>query len=342
MSSNNVSTNNSINPSSSAYTKFKPNVKISLAVIGSLILIFLLYWFVFRNRISKIAGLKKETLIPYLHDGKIEKTINDSKIPDSSQGNEYNINFWLFINDYSYKYNDKKIIFYKGDRNNVDESNPFVYLMPKENTLVVQIGLQTETSNQSETIRTLNQTCGYSSGEGYVGHCAEKLKCLPSTSQDGITNNICQLVEDSESIVNNIEGFQGFNKLGQDQVSPNQDDNMTSMMANDRYIRDMPSNQSEQTTSSNLNVDYAKLINIPLQRWCNINISISNSTLDIYLNGKLTITKILRGFPKINKGSLRICPDGGLNGYISGFVFSNKLLPDSEIMSSYESGPSYK
>ena len=62
----------------------------------------------------------------------------------------------------------------------------------------------------------------------------------------------------------------------------------------------------------------------------------------MYLNGKLTMTKILRGFPKTNKGSLRICPEGGFNGYISGFVFSNKLLPDSEILSSYESGPSYK
>ena len=36
-------------------------------------------------------------------------------IPESSQGNEYNINMWVYVNDYVYRKDEDKCILYKGD-----------------------------------------------------------------------------------------------------------------------------------------------------------------------------------------------------------------------------------
>ena len=53
--------------------------------------------------------------IPSIHDASIDKRINYGSIPESSQGNEYNINMWVYVNDYVYRKDEDKCILYKGD-----------------------------------------------------------------------------------------------------------------------------------------------------------------------------------------------------------------------------------
>ena len=171
------------------FVKDKKKMLIGIGIIFILLVIFLLYWFVFRNT-GKKNGVKTKNVIPYIHDAKIQKTVKDSKIPDSTQGNEYNISFWIYINDYEYKYNDKKTILFKGDRNDLDSANPAVYLMPKENSLMVSIGLQTETSTN------------------------------PNDSQMNIPNSIETFV-DNNMIYNNGNGLNEVNNFSQQNINLN-------------------------------------------------------------------------------------------------------------------------
>ena len=53
-------------------------------------------------------------LIPYIHDASIDKVFTNSNLPVSLSGNEYNINMWLYINEYRYRIDEDKCILFKG------------------------------------------------------------------------------------------------------------------------------------------------------------------------------------------------------------------------------------
>ena len=353
MSNNNLANNNITSSTPSAKVN-KFNSK-SPAVIGGVILLFILilfliYWFLFRNK-SKTVGLKEKNVIPYIHDLKIEKTINQREIPDSSQGNEYNINFWLFINDYNYKYNDRKVIFYKGDRNNIEQSNPFVYLKPKENTLVVRIGLQTlnESSNPNNMINNsmisknsngLNENLNSNN----FNTNGQNMKVQNNTSYNQGLNN------SNQGLNNGLNSNQGFNDT-QNFNNPNAYSNNNSTQngliepfQNIEYFQVDPSPDNYDMPDPNTgtpsnNFDEGEIKNFPLQRWCNVNIGVYNNILDISIDGKLEVSRILKGFPVTNKGNLRIGSDGGANGYLSNMTFTNKNIDMDQVEYIYSSGP---
>jgi hypothetical protein len=184
-----------------------------------------------------VRGNVTRDFLPFIHDAKIAKRVNQGAIPSSSQGNEYNLNFWVYINDYTYRYNDDKVIL---NRNN----NPNVMFSSNTNSLKVLIN-----------------------------------------------------VEDN---LNDIDG--------------------------------------EEDDTSLINVCEVK--DIPLQRWVNINLSLNNKVMDIFMDGKLSKTCIINGYPKPNIGSMDITPNGGFNGFISSVRFSNSALSLNEIGGFYKKGPS--
>ena len=94
----------------------------------------------------------------------------------------------------------------------------------------------------------------------------------------------------------------------------------------------------EEDDSSLINVCEVK--DIPLQRWVNINLSLNNKVMDIFMDGKLSKTCIINGYPKPNIGSMDITPNGGFNGFISSVRFSNSSLSLNEIGKFYKNGPS--
>lgn len=255
---------NASNSSSSSYstpsasnnkTSKKPSMMIVFVVIIIILIIVGLYFLYKYVSKDKVAGPKTEEFIKYIHDAKDYKKIAGGSIPASAQGNEYNINFWMYVNDYTYRYGEMKNVMNKGEEESEDMSNPGIYLMPTTNTLRVQIGLETLALNK----------CADASG----------------------SNNSSQ---------------------------PNPED----------YI------------------DVCDVNNIPLQRWLNFNVSLTNNIVEIFMNGKLHKSCTLRGFPALNRGNLHICNDGGFNGFISNLKYSNKALSVSKIEKIYNSGPLLK
>ena len=202
--------------------------------------------------------------IPYIHDASIEKRISHGSIPQSSQGNEYNINFWIYVNDYTTtRQSEDKCIIYKGETpvselndasvNSVSANpntacNPGIWLLKNVNTLRVIIGLDTV-------------------------YGADPCQ----------TNAACN--------------------------------------------------------TGALAVDYCDIEHFPLQRWVNVNIALHNNVLDVFYDGALKKSTILKGAPLATTGDMLICPSLGFNGYLSNMKYSNVSLGIDKITAMYKAGP---
>jgi len=79
--------------------------------------------------------------------------------------------------------------------------------------------------------------------------------------------------------------------------------------------------------------------NMPLQRWIHVGVSLSNRTLDVYINGKLGRSGILQGMPKPNKGDLYVTKYGGFDGYLSCLKVYDKAIGADKMFEIYQNGP---
>jgi hypothetical protein len=80
--------------------------------------------------------------------------------------------------------------------------------------------------------------------------------------------------------------------------------------------------------------------NMPINKWFNVVIRVTNNKLDVYINGRLTERKMFTdGVPNQNYDDVFICQNGGFNGYISDLKYYNSSIGTSEINSIVSSGP---
>ena len=246
-------------------------------IIGVILLLIVLGvggYFLYRYFTNKKVFSKSKLLIPYIHDAQIDKLFSNSSIPRSVSGNEYNINMWLYVNDYKYRHDSDKCILFKSGSisnqetlNGIDtysqtkSGNPSIWLKKDENTLVVVTGLDTLINDES---------------------CGEGTTTCPDSNRDSET-----------------------------------------------YI------------------DKCEIKNFPLQRWVNVNVSLRNNVLDIFMDGTLKKSCILKGSPTANAGDLYVLKTGsdnmtGFNGYLSKLEYTNKALSTDQIMKRYKKGPTVK
>lgn len=83
-----------------------------------------------------------------------------------------------------------------------------------------------------------------------------------------------------------------------------------------------PGLDEEPEDGNNFIVHNCGIANVPIQRWCNLLISVYQRTLDIYLDGKLVRTCVLPGVAKIDSTApVYITPMGGFSGWTSRFQY---------------------
>lgn len=78
---------------------------------------------------------------------------------------------------------------------------------------------------------------------------------------------------------------------------------------------------------------------IPLQKWINIIVSVYNQVIDIYIDGQLSSSCVLKGFPAISTEDVNVTPDGGFSGKISRVLFSNTAMTVGHAKEIYYNGP---
>jgi hypothetical protein len=79
--------------------------------------------------------------------------------------------------------------------------------------------------------------------------------------------------------------------------------------------------------------------NIPLQKWVHITYVLNNRTVDIYIDGKLERSCVLRGVPKLNDSPVHVCDNGGFFGKISNLVYFRYAMKPDEVYKIYAKGP---
>ena len=85
--------------------------------------------------------------------------------------------------------------------------------------------------------------------------------------------------------------------------------------------------------------DECRLYNVPLQKWAHIVISSYNNILDLYLDGKLTSSCVLAGFPELNQDDLHVGLEGGFAGRIANLTAMNMAITQDEAYELYMKGP---
>lgn len=117
-------------------------------IIAFFIVAFIFYLYKYYN--GKRVKFQIEELQRDLHTATNHTLVDKTQIPTSFQGNEYAISYWIYIKDYNYRYNNKKCIMYRGDRENT-HSNPDIYLTPLNNSMVIRFEMQNETIRDGMT-----------------------------------------------------------------------------------------------------------------------------------------------------------------------------------------------
>lgn len=85
------------------------------------------------------------------------------------------------------------------------------------------------------------------------------------------------------------------------------------------------------------------VVDIDLQRWIYVTVSMNGRIMDVYLDGKLARSCILPSttskIPNKSKQDILFVPFGGFGGYISGAKFSASAVTPDRIYAQYQSGP---
>jgi len=90
---------------------------------------------------------------------------------------------------------------------------------------------------------------------------------------------------------------------------------------------------------TNFIVHNCPVANVPIQRWCNVLISVYGRTLDLYLDGKLVRTCVLPGVAKIDSNApVFITPMGGFSGWTSQFKYWADSCDPQKAWNIYKAG----
>ena len=100
-----------------------------------------------------------------------------------------------------------------------------------------------------------------------------------------------------------------------------------------------PGLDEEPLDGTNYIVHNCSIANVPIQRWCNLLISVYGRTLDIYLDGKLVRTCVLPGVAKIDLNApIYVTPMGGFAGWTSRFQYWSDSSDPQKAWNIYKAG----
>jgi hypothetical protein len=93
------------------------------------------------------------------------------------------------------------------------------------------------------------------------------------------------------------------------------------------------------TGQINSMIHECSLMNIPIQKWVNLLVSVYGRTLDLYLDGKLVRTCVLSGVAKIDATApVYITPNGGFSGWTSKFQYWPNATDPQQAWDIYSAG----
>jgi hypothetical protein len=328
MSNNNnindfLNMNNTFNNAKNTFLKMDTKAIIVLIAVGIIFIVFvgfMVYIYYQNFSQNKIQDYLEVELLDYMHEcDNNPLVIEPALIPASTLGNEYSLNFWIYITDlkhFSKNSNHLGNVLMRGlgpgtTKEYYYHGNPGIFMDTNKNNLV--FCFKPENIDNYERPSISDHELLDLQGDEY-GARAEQI--LAQRALDTATAT-------------------GTN------VTAKQEEYETKNLALIAAKRTLDEHR-KQLYEDGLVVGSNKITlnNVPLQRWTCINVSVFNQNVDIYLDGKLKTSKFLEQPPiPVNTVPMVLGPHGGFDGYLSRIKFSNKALNPSEIYQRYKEGP---
>lgn len=351
---------------------------VTALVLGIVLLIILYVIFSYTYEYYK-TNRQPKSITNYLLKSAISGTaqydISSSDMPSGAYSNEYALSFWVYVDDYTYRQNQRKFIMRRGSIKS--KANPEIYLHPNQNKLQVNVSLMTNNATPettaAETTTTSPSTTGATTTTAVAG--AEPFADIPAPglvlgSRSASTCD-CEQTRDSNDILAEIStnnpnipatyDNQFFSMVSGNTVSDAEGHDSRGMLA----PQAVPFNGIELTKEHFGATDGAACAcpeasvketdadrkafedscgkcvvpDFPLQKWVHVVVCQYNQVLDIYIDGKLKSSCVLPGFPDVVQENLVLCPDEGFSGMISKVSYSNTIYTAKDVAELYREGP---
>jgi len=300
------------------------NIKSILMVIFVIFLLYLVIRYIVKDA-KILTGLMAGTTMQTVQANSLAK--NSSELNSSN----FAYSIWFYVDDWNYKYGDKKIIFGRTTSKSSESSGdadietlgpcPAVILGAVENDITILLGVGGEKEGFGQRGGVGEDT---SDQTGQEGCKVSQYGCCP----DGV--NYATFSGDTCS---NKTGQEGC-KVSQYGCCP--DGVNYAKYENDTCNKKIPSGSGPSQYS---NLSRCTVKNVPIQKWVNLLISVYGRSLDVYIDGKLVKTCLLPGIAKINnEANVYITPLGGFSGWTSKFTYYPTALNPQEAWNIYQDG----
>lgn len=271
--------------------------------------------------------------------GTIPETIENAKIPIPVGEYGYSIAFWFWVNNWEYKQGDFKHILHKGDKNG-DYLQPGIWFDKNENNMVIRL----DTTVKNKTFSFLENKV-YSDAGGVIkefkvrGTTLRKLQrecaesgCVGFTALVKNPRNLDSPVwgatmYKSGTVVSSTEVFEQVTAIRQQGYT------LGSFIV-DKTISNNPMNDKNVADAQSIVIP-----NIPLNRWVHFAMTVSDTHVEIYVNGLLVKTYSLKGNLQLNNGDLFLTMNGGFAGLLSNVHYKGHVMTTPEIQKLYFWGP---
>ena len=119
-----------------------------IIVLAIIIAYFIVAYFFFSSHTRKLYS--------GINDARQSFTIDSNDIGEVKQGQNYTLSWWMYIDDFNYRYGQEKVIMRRGVEGN---SNPIIRLSPDHPTLIVSTKEILDNSNRYTGETTTEKQC---------------------------------------------------------------------------------------------------------------------------------------------------------------------------------------
>lgn len=304
-------------------------------------------------------------LIKEVREASRPHVIPGASIPDSSDGGAYTMSVWLFVNEF--ERGRLKHVLHKG---NLSNNQPAVWLHPDTNNLIVDFKVNRDSYIMTDPSRIMN-----SLSSNYKLRNAQKV-FVNSNYEEKHSSTIRKfprnIVRKGQYTVQDIEdwcekdhndcvGFFGVidasskdnmkEKNIEYAVIPSDKDNNLRFGLNPLYKSNSSSLQGTFLRTAKENIasfpgtdtfdtsNSIEVKNIPLGRWFHVAIVAKEQMAEVYIDGSLQESKVLRGSIENNNGDLYITQNGGFDGLLTQLRYFNHAITHDEVRKIYTCGP---
>jgi hypothetical protein len=290
-----------------------------LSLIGLILLIIL-----FAKYRSIVANEKLEpVLIKNIKKANIKAQVSDDLLPVPLSGVGFTYSTWLYCNSWG---TDFAHVFSKGNEN-LSSMCPGVWMLPNINSIAVILDTGNRTKGDENIQEIKNKIPKNYMDTGIKGTKIPNqtpCTCKSFLAVDDFAEHAAFLNDTKECYIYSEKRELVDSKIG---------------------TTFSKKNINNQTTNPKINKDIIKsdncviVENVPMKRWFHLVIVTSQTAVEVYLDGKLYKTRVLKSYPKSNNQPLFINLQGGFDGMMNELRYYPYELKYLDVYSMYARGP---